>query len=120
MAEEKRRRRPRSDEVRGSDGAKRRPGTRDLPVASLVQRARDQLSEITGLESESVTSLRQSDDGTWKVSVELLEVSRIPEALDVIGSYEVELDERGRMLGYERVRRYARGDKDLQRSAGAD
>jgi hypothetical protein len=117
MAEEKRRRRRRSDEGPASDGARRRSERGGSPVAKLAQRARDQLSEITGLEPESVTSLKQYDDGTWRVSVELLELSRIPDALDVIGSYEVELDESGELLGYERVRRYARSEKDVRQSA---
>lgn len=117
MAEDKRRRRRRSDEDGGSDAPRRHARSR-LPVARLAEHARDQVSEITGLEPESVTSLRQRDDGTWRVSVELLEVARIPEALDVIGNYEVELDESGRLLGYQRVRRYARGEKNVQLSAG--
>jgi Gas vesicle synthesis protein GvpO len=120
MAEEKRRRRHPKDESdpdrprrANSDGPRRRSRTR-LPAARLAQRARDQLSEITGLEPEGVTSLQRDDDGKWRVSVELLEVSRIPDALDVIGNYEVELDEVGQLLGYQRVRRYARGEKDVQ------
>jgi hypothetical protein len=118
VAEEKRRRRRRADEKGGSDRAARRSRTRDLPVAELAQLARDQLSEITGLKAESVTSLKQYDDGTWRVSVELLELSRIPDALDVIGSYEVELDDDGQLLGYERVRRYSRSQKDLKQPVG--
>lgn len=112
MTEEKRRRRPRSEPGRDSDGT-RRPRKRQ-PVAELAQRARDQVSEITGLEPEGVTSVKEYEEGTWRVLVELLEVSRIPEALDVIGSYEVEVDEDGHVLSYERVRRYARSDKNPQ------
>ena len=117
MADEKRSRRD-PDERHGSDGARRRSSTRTVPVAKLAQRARDQVSEITGLEPEGVTSVKEYDDGTWRVSVELLEVSRIPEALDVIGTYEVEVDERGQLLGYERLRRYARGDRSPQQRVG--
>ncbi|MBO0681769.1 MAG: gas vesicle protein, partial [Candidatus Dormibacteraeota bacterium] len=42
------------------------------------------------------------------VTVELLEVSRIPPTADVLGSYEVEVDQRGQLLAYRRVRRYSR------------
>jgi Gas vesicle synthesis protein GvpO len=115
MAEEKRRRRP-ADRAEASDGTRRRSG-RQPSASRLAEHARDQLSQITGLEPEGVTALKQHDDGNWVVSVELLEVSRIPDALDVIGNYEVELDADGHLLGYERVRRYARGDKDVQQRA---
>ena len=59
----------------------------------LAQEARRQLAEITGMEAESVSSLQRGDDGTWKVVVEVLELSRVPSTDDVIGSYEVEMDE---------------------------
>jgi Gas vesicle synthesis protein GvpO len=87
---------------------KSRSSTKRLSGAQLAQHARRELSEITGLEAESVTSLERADDGSWIVTVELLELSRVPETDDVIGSYEVELDEKGELLGYRRLRRYAR------------
>jgi ADP-ribose pyrophosphatase YjhB (NUDIX family) len=83
-------------------------GTKQRSGAQLAQQARRELSEITGLEAESVTSLERAEDGSWLVTVELLELSRVPDTDDVIGSYEVELDENGELLGYRRLRRYAR------------
>jgi Gas vesicle synthesis protein GvpO len=79
-----------------------------LSGPQLAMRARRQLSEITGMEAESVSSLQRGDDGTWTVVVEMLELSRVPSTDDVIGSYEAELDEEGNLIGYERVRRYPR------------
>jgi hypothetical protein len=78
----------------------------------LAVQARKQISEITGMEAESVSSLQRDDDGGWTVTVEVLELSRVPSTDDVIGSYEVELDEDGEMLGYRRVRRYPRSKSD--------
>jgi hypothetical protein len=76
--------------------------------AQLALSARQQLAEITGMEAENVTALERDEDGTWIVTVDLLELSRIPNTDDVLGSYEVELDEGGELLGYRRVRRYTR------------
>jgi len=57
------------------------------------------LADITGLKPEAVTSLERSEDGgTWWVTVELLELSRIPETVDLLGSYEAELDESGELV----------------------
>ena len=86
----------------------KRDSKKRVSGAKLAQHARRELSEITGLEAESVTSLERAEDGSWLVTVELLELSRIPDTDDVIGSYEVELDEAGELLGYRRLRRYAR------------
>jgi hypothetical protein len=74
----------------------------------LAQRARDQLAALTGLQCEGVTAIEQGDDGHCTVSVELLELRRIPQTNDLLGSYDVELDDRGELRGYTRVRRYAR------------
>jgi transcriptional regulator with XRE-family HTH domain len=89
-----------------------------LSGPKLALRAREQLAEITGLEAESVSSLEQDDDGTWKVVVEVLELSRVPSTDDVIGSYEAELDEDGELLGYRRIRRYPRSKAEERLSAG--
>jgi hypothetical protein len=96
-----------ADDHGGSDGRPRRRRQR-VGGAKLAQHARNQLAEITGLKPEGVTSLEQQDDGTWVITVELLELSRVPETDDVLGSYETEFDQSGELLGYRRVRRYAR------------
>lgn len=82
--------------------------------AKLAQRAKRELSEITGLEAEAVTGLERGDDGTWIVTVELLELERVPNTDDLLGSYEAELDEDGELLGYRRIRRYTRSQADQQ------
>ena len=45
-------------------------------------------------------------------SLEVVELSRIPESTDVLGSYEMELDEDLNLRRYEQVRRYHRGRTD--------
>jgi Gas vesicle synthesis protein GvpO len=87
-------------------GRHRRPSR--LSGGQLAQRARQELAEITGLEAESVTALARADYGTWRVTVELLELSRIPDTDDLLGSFEAQLDDSGELLRYRRVRRYPR------------
>lgn len=76
--------------------------------ADLARAARSQLAELTGRVPESVLGLRKDDDG-WKVTVEVVELSRIPSSTDLLGVYVVALDDQGELVGYERVRRYTRG-----------
>jgi hypothetical protein len=102
-----------ADDSRGRGEKARRPRQR-MPGVELAQQARDQLAEITGLKPEGVTSLEHQDDGRWIVTVELLELSRVPETDDVLGSYETEVDEGGELLGYRRVSRYPRSQAGEQ------
>lgn len=55
-------------------------------------------------------------DGGWRVLVEVIEVSRVPASTDVLGAYEVTVDEEGELVRFERLRRYVRahtGEDDL-------
>jgi hypothetical protein len=88
--------------------------------AQIAERACWCLSTVTGSEAENVTALERSGDGTWKITVELLELPRMPETLDLIGSYETELDEEGKLLGYRRLRQYPRDRGGREDSVDAE
>jgi hypothetical protein len=95
-----------------ADDNRKRERRKRSAGAEIAARAREELAEMTGLEAEGVTSLEQAEDGIWQVTVELLELSRIPATDDMLGSYEVELDEDGEVIGYRRLRRYSRSQAD--------
>jgi Gas vesicle synthesis protein GvpO len=76
--------------------------------AELARAAYKQLAELTGRPVESVLGLRQDDDG-WKITMEVVELSRIPNSTDLLGCYVVTVDDDGELVGYERVSRYQRG-----------
>lgn len=80
-----------------------------LAAPEIARLARDQLCEITGLKADTVSSLRR-ERNRWTVVVNMIELSRIPPATDVLAAYEVELDAAGRLEGYQRVRRYLRAE----------
>ena len=81
-------------------------------AAEIVQRARQQLAELTGREAEGVLGVERDEDDGWKVTVEVLELQRVPNSTDLLGCYVVRLDGGGDLLEYQRVRRYARGQAD--------
>lgn len=85
--------------------AESRPAARASQVAA---QAAAELLELTGKGVEGVTGLERTDDG-WTVHVEVVEVRRIPDTTDVLALYEIETDKQGSLLGYRRLRRYARG-----------
>ena len=81
--------------------------TMTMTSPEIVQRAKEQLVSLTGLHSDTVSSIGRDSDG-WRVTVELVEVRRIPSTSDVIGTYDVRLDTAGDLLSYQRTRRYYR------------
>ncbi|MDG9717760.1 gas vesicle protein [Streptomyces sp. DH24] len=89
---------------------------RPSPVEVLRQ-ARGQLAELTGMDAESVSSFEQTDEG-WALEIEVLELQRVPDTMSLMASYHVDLDPRGTLTGYRRVRRYERGRADTRRPGG--
>jgi hypothetical protein len=83
----------------------------------VMRGARDQLAELTGMTAETVSSLEQTENG-WALEIEVLELSRVPDTMSLLASYQVDLDQRGELTGYRRVRRYERGRADARRSEG--
>jgi hypothetical protein len=79
-----------------------------LSAAELGAAALDTVEELTGYEPEAVTGL-EWDGEFWRVTVDALEMARIPNTTDVMGSYVVQLDDHGTLHGYKRVGRFQRG-----------
>jgi hypothetical protein len=106
-----------SSDKNDSSGKKDRAAGRPGPMEVLRQ-ARAQFRELTGLTAESVSSLERTEDG-WTIEIEVLELSRVPDTMSLLASYQVELSVDGELAGYRRVRRYERGRADSQRGGGS-
>ena len=79
-----------------------------LSASELGQAALSTVVDLTGYMPEAVTGL-EWDGEFWRVTVDMLEVARIPNTTDVIASYTVQLDEGGTLHGYKRTGRFQRG-----------
>ena len=77
----------------------------------VVRRATEQLEAVMGRPADSVSGFVRDGDA-WRVTVEVVELQRIPPSTDVLGSYDVQLDGEGNLAGYERTRRYVRSQAD--------
>jgi Gas vesicle synthesis protein GvpO len=75
----------------------------------MVGEAIKQTHDLIGKPIESVTGM-EKDGNDWTVTLEVLELSRIPNTTDVLGSYEVTLDRNGDLTGIHRTRRYSRAE----------
>jgi len=82
-------------------------GASSSDVKKVVDRARRHVEDLLGSEAESVSAVERSN-GSWSVTVEVVEMHRVPESTDVLSSYEVVLDDDGNLVRLGRPRRYRR------------
>jgi hypothetical protein len=71
--------------------------------------AKLQLAQATGLQPVTVSGVTKEDGQGWRASVDMIELKRLPDATDVLATYEAVLDDDGNLLSYQRLRRYLRG-----------
>jgi Gas vesicle synthesis protein GvpO len=81
-------------------------------AAAAVRMAREQLSALLERDAESVSGLERTHDG-WLVTLQVVELARIPDTTDVLASYEVALDSDLGLRRYGRVARYTRSQADV-------
>ena len=81
-----------------------------IEAAELAQAG---VAKLSQLEPAGVRGMSQ-DDGKWHIIVELVEKKSIPDAQDLIGGYEVIIDEEGKVVGFERKTFRKRGDTDIR------
>lgn len=101
------RREPRPEPERAS-----RDDSRVANAQDAARRACTSLSQLIGHPAEGSSEVGRGEDRNWRVCVDVVEVSRIPDTMSLMATYEVDLGEDGDLRGYRRVRRYHRGAAD--------
>ncbi len=94
-----------NEDADASDGAPRGASSDD--AKKIVEEAKRELQELLGAEAESVSGFRRSD-GRWTVTVEVVNVRRVPDTTDVMSSYEVAFDDDHNLVSVSETRRYRR------------
>lgn len=104
-----------SDDDRGGEpAAEHEPESGSAAdAAAAVKKARRQLKDLLGAEAESVSAVQRSN-GKWSVTLEVVEVRRVPESTDVMSSYDVVLADDGDVVSLMRTRRYRRSQVEEQ------
>jgi gas vesicle protein GvpO len=96
-----------ADSLRDADNARGN-------AADVIAKAREQLAGLIGREPETVSGIERAD-GHWSVSLEVVELNRVPETTDVLATYEVVLDDDGNVSRLRQTRRYLRSQTDSAR-----
>lgn len=79
-----------------------------LAMTDVAERAKRQLAEVTGFKPVAAIGSYRDAKG-WHISVDMLEMARLPDSTDLLGTYEVDLDEEGNMVRFEKRRAHLRG-----------
>ncbi len=80
-----------------------------MTLLEITQNAKDGLHALTKSPISNVIGVSRTDEG-WRAMVELIERKAIPDTQDVIGVYEVLLDQAGTITNYQRKRVRRRND----------
>ena len=78
-------------------------------MMNLAERAKEQLAELTGFSPVAAVGGFKDDEG-WHITVDAVEMTRIPNSTDIIGTYAVTLDSEGNMVKFEKKRARLRGE----------
>jgi len=78
-------------------------------ISFIVNQAKTELTSLIKLEPSTVMSATKESD-EWVVTLEMVEKKSIPDAMDILGTYEVRLDNNGQLLNFSRISLRKRGD----------
>ena len=75
----------------------------------VVEKAQQEFFRLGKKPADGVTGLSKTEEG-WAVLLEALERKAIPDTMDVLGLYELHLDNEGNLLGLDRKKLRKRGE----------
>ena len=82
-----------------------------MNVDEVTKKAQEDFARLSKIPVDGVIGLSKTDEG-WVVSLEALERRAIPDTMDVLGLYEIRLDDEGNLLGYDRKKLRKRGETE--------
>ena len=80
-------------------------------IHQLIEVAREELSKVTGLEL-STTLGAVKDERGWRISMEMIEKHSIPDQMDILATYDVILDDNGKIVEFNRMKLRKRVDTE--------
>jgi hypothetical protein len=75
----------------------------------VVEKARKEFIGLGKKPTDGITGLSKTKEG-WAILMEALERKAIPDTMDVLGLYELRMDDEGHLLGLDRKKLRKRGE----------
>ena len=82
-----------------------------MELRDVIDRAREASQGVLNLGLSSITGAAKTDEG-WRVTIEMIERKAIPDTQDLLGVYEMLLNDEGHLTSYERIRMRRRMDAE--------
>lgn len=80
-----------------------------MEADEAIKKAEENFARLSKMPLAGAVGLSKTEEG-WVVLLEALERRAIPDTMDILGLYEVRLDNEGNLLGFERKRLRKRGE----------
>ena len=77
----------------------------------IIKKAQEDYSKASKTQVDGVTGVSKTEEG-WIVTLEALERRAIPDTMDILGLYEVRIDDQGNLLSFERKKLRKRGETE--------
>mgnify|MGYP001594265692 CR=1 FL=1 len=74
-----------------------------MELSEAIKRGEEELPKLLHLKLSGVIGALKKEDG-WHVTIEMVERHALPDSQDLLGIYELILDDGGRLMNYERKR----------------
>ena len=103
-----------------SSPLEKEPGQGDKPIKNmatkdLLEKAKKELVNLTGFKSPAAVGFKK-EGNELVATIEVIEKESIPDGMDILGTYEVRVDEGGNIIGYERTDLRKRSDTTLNKA----
>jgi hypothetical protein len=80
-----------------------------MEADEAIKKVEENFARLSKMPVAGVVGLSKTEEG-WVVLLEALERRAIPDTMDILGLYEVRLDNDGNLLSFERKRLRKRGE----------
>jgi hypothetical protein len=80
-----------------------------MNASEAIEKARKEFVVLGKTPANGIAGLSKTEEG-WTILLEALERKAIPDTMDVLGLYELRLDNEGTLLGLDRKKLRKRGE----------
>ena len=87
---------------------------KNMATKDILEKAKKELADLTGFKSPSAIGFKK-EGNELIATIEVIEKESIPDGMDVLGTYEVRVDQDGKIINYERTDLRKRVDTALNK-----
>ncbi|MBU3999854.1 gas vesicle protein [Patescibacteria group bacterium] len=73
-----------------------------MTTKEITEKAKKELVSLTEFKSPNAIGAKK-EGNEWVITIELIEKESIPDGMDILGTYEVRVDQSGSILNYKRT-----------------